>query len=227
MKATFPLFAIGALLASSASAEVSEAAGDHFLIGFSARVEAPSAKVYVALSEVARWWSAEHTWSGTAANLSLKPEAGGCFCERWADGSAEHGRVVMAIKNEMLRLDAALGPLQESALDAVLTFSLKPMEDDTTRLDVDYRVNGSSASGLDRIAPVVDNVLAAQIDRLLRYIDTGKADEPPADEVKEPPSRRAARAELIEEWSRQAAAAQAADDDAEAKPGKSATPPKP
>src|SRR5690606_4144152 len=127
------------------------------------------------------------------------------------------------IKNEMLRLDAALGPLQESALDAVLTFSLKPMEDDTTRLDVDYRVNGSSASGLDRIAPVVDNVLAAQIDRLLRYIDTGKADEPPADEVKEPPSRRAARAELIEEWSRQAAAAQAADDDAEAKPGKSAT----
>ena len=103
MKAMLLLCVLGGFIACSARAEVSEAAADHFLIGFSARVEAPPAKVYVALGEVARWWSAEHTWSGTAANLSLKAEAGGCFCERWAGGSAEHGRVVMALKNELLR----------------------------------------------------------------------------------------------------------------------------
>ncbi|HQZ63390.1 MAG TPA: SRPBCC family protein, partial [Dokdonella sp.] len=197
MKAKLLLFAMLGLMPAMASAEVTESTADHFLIVFSARVEAPPAKVYVALGEVARWWSAEHTWSGTAANLSLKAEAGSCFCERWAAGSAEHGRVVMALKNELLRLDAALGPLQERAVNGVLSFSLQPM-DEATRLDVDYRVNASSGSGLEQVAPAVDNVLAMQIDRLLRYIDTGSADEGPAAEAEEsaePPSRRAARAE--------------------------------
>ena len=230
MKAMLLLCALGGLMACNARAEVSEAAADHFLIGFSARVEAPPAKVYAALAEVARWWSAEHTWSGQAANLSLKAEAGGCFCERWAAGSVEHGRVVMALKNELLRLDAALGPLQERALNGVLSFSLQPMDDGATRLDVDYRVNASSGGGLEKIAPAVDNVLATQIDRLLRYIDTGSADEAPAAEAAEaaePPSRRAARAELIEEWSRQAAAARAAQGNEKPRSDKPATPPKP
>ena len=227
MKAMLLLCALGGLMACNARAEVSEAANDHFLIEFSARVEAPPAKVYVALGEVARWWSAEHTWSGTAANLSLKAEAGGCFCERWAGGSVEHGRVVMALKNGLLRLDAALGPLQERAVTGVLSFSLQPMDDEATRLDIDYRVNASSGSGLGQIAPAVDNVLAMQIDRLLRYIDTGKADEAPAAEAEgpaEPPSRRAARAELIEEWSRQAAATRAAKGNEKPQPD---NPPKP
>ena len=230
MKAMLLLCVLGGFIACSARAEVSEAAADHFLIGFSARVEAPPAKVYVALGEVARWWSAEHTWSGTAANLSLKAEAGGCFCERWAGGSAEHGRVVMALKNELLRLDAALGPLQERAVTGVLSFSLQAMDDEATRLDVDYRVNAASGSGLEQIAPAVDNVLAMQIDRLLRYIDTGSADEAPAAEAAgsvEPPSRRAARAELIEEWSRQAAATRAAKGNEETRSDKPAKPPKP
>ncbi len=226
MKSAIFLLVFGCLLMPQANAELSETGVDHFLIGFSARVEAPPAKVYVAISEVARWWSAEHTWSGESANLSLKPQAGGCFCEHWVDGSAEHGRVIMAVKNELLRLDAALGPLQENAVNGVLTFRLKPTDDDTTELDVDYRVNGSSASGLDQVAPAVDAVLAMQIDRLLRYIDTGKADAPPGDEANEPASRRAARAELIEQWSKQAAAAQAAKGGEMAKPVKPAPPQK-
>ncbi len=224
MKSAILLLAIGCLFAFDANAEVGETGADHFLIGFSAHVEAPPAKVYVAISEVARWWSAEHTWSGESANLSLKVEAGGCFCERWATGSAEHGRVIVAVKNELLRLDAALGPLQEYAVNGVLTFTLKPTDKDTTELDVDYLVNGSRASALDQSAPAVDAVLALQIDRLLRYIDTGKADEPSADEPEEPRSRRAVRAQLIEEWSKQAADAQAAK--SKTKPAIPATPPK-
>lgn len=226
MKSAILLLAIGCLLVFDANAEVGEAGADHFLVGFSAHVEAPPAKVYVALSEVARWWSAEHTWSGESANLSLKAEAGGCFCERWAGGSAEHGRVVMAVKNELLRLDAALGPLQEYAVNGVLTFTLKPTDEDTTELDVDYRVNGSSASALDQLAPAVDAVLALQIDRLLRYVDTGKADAPPSDAPEEPKSQRAARAELIEEWSKQATDAQAAKGRTKPKPAKRSAPSK-
>jgi uncharacterized protein YndB with AHSA1/START domain len=194
------------LVSVKAGAEVVEKSADHFLIGFSAQVAAPPAKVYVAISEISHWWSAEHTWSGKAANLSLKVEAGGCFCERWAQGSVEHGRVIMAITDSLLRLDAALGPLQEYALSGVLNFQLKPADNDTTVLDVDYRVNGSSASGLDQFAPAVDGVLAAQIDRLLRYIDTG--DPEADDEEVVPKSTREARAALIEEWAKQAAGEQ-------------------
>lgn len=226
MKSAVLLIAMSCLLALDANAEVREATADHFLIEFSAHVEAPPGKVYVALSEIARWWSAEHTWSGVSANLSLKPEAGGCFCERWATGSVEHGRVIMALKNEMLRLSASLGPLQEGALNGVLTFSLKPTDKDTSELDVAYRVNGSSVSTLDQIAPAVDGVLAVQLDRLLRYVDTGKADQPPTDEPDEPKSRRAAREQLIEEWSKEAAAAQAAKAETTLEPAEPAPPPK-
>ena len=209
MRSAIFTFALGLLFALHANAEVVDSTADHFLIGFSAQVEAPPVKVYVAITDVARWWSDEHTWSGKAANLSLKPEAGGCFCERWANASAEHGRVIMAVKNEMLRIEAALGPLQEFALKGVLTFKLQAADNDTTRLDVDYRVNGSSTSGLDRLAPTVDGVLAEQVDRLLRTIDTGSPVEVAETESEEPLSKRAARAELIEQWARQAAAEKA------------------
>ena len=206
VKSVICAFALGLMIALDASAEVAESSTDHVLIGFSANVEAPPVKVYVAITDVARWWSDEQTWSGKAANLSLKPEAGGCFCERWANGSAEHGRVVMAIKNETLRLDTALGPLQELPLKGVLTFKLQAADNDTTRLDVDYRVNGSSTSRLDQLAPTVDGVLAEQVDRLLRTIDTGNPDDVVETESDEPQSKRAARAEMIEQWARQAAA---------------------
>ncbi len=209
MKSAICAIALGLLLSLNAKAEVAESSADHFLIEFSAQLEAPPVKAYVAITDVARWWSAEHTWSGKAGNLSLKAEAGGCFCEHWANGSAEHGRVIMAIKNEMLRLDTALGPLQEYALNGVLTFKLQAADDDTTRLDVDYRVNGASSSGLDQFAPAVDAVLALQIDRLLRTIDTGNPEAVEAPSEAEPPSRRGARAELIEQWAKQAAAEQA------------------
>ena len=209
---TAPFLATALLgLAVTARAEVQEATADHFVLGFSADVAASPAKTYAAIGLVQHWWNAEHTWSGDAANLSLKPEAGGCFCERWKDGSTEHGRVIMARRNELLRLDSALGPLQERALNGVLSFQLGAGENGTTQLNVDYRVNGSSASGLDKLAAAVDQVLGMQVDRLLRYIDTGNPEPDVAADAGEPPSRRQARAELLEQWARQAAAEQAKD----------------
>ena len=41
------------------------------------------------------WWDPSHTWSGSAKNLTFEPKAGGCFCEKLADGgSVQHGRVI-------------------------------------------------------------------------------------------------------------------------------------
>ncbi|MEZ5460317.1 hypothetical protein [Dokdonella sp.] len=188
-----------------AMAEVKEASADHFHLAFTATIAASPTKVYALLPHVEKWWSAEHTWSGDAAHLSLKPEAGGCFCERWQGNSVEHGRVIMALKDQTLRLDSALGPLQEFALKGILDFGLTEMENGATEMLVDYRVNGSDASGLDQFAPAVDEVLGMQLERLLRYIDTGNPEAPVVAEPEEAPSKKEARAELIEEWAEEAA----------------------
>jgi uncharacterized protein YndB with AHSA1/START domain len=171
-------FVCGGLLLAAAlpiHAEVKSAAADGFVILYARRVDAPPAKVYAALPAIDRWWNPEHSYSGNAANLTLKAEAGGCFCERWEDGAVEHGRVVLAMRNQLLRLQAALGPLQGRAVNGVLTFQLKPdaPSGKATLLTLTYTVNGASASALDQSAPAVDRVLGEQFSRLARYIETG------------------------------------------------------
>jgi uncharacterized protein YndB with AHSA1/START domain len=216
--------------AGIAHAEVSQSAADGFLIVISNPVGATPAKTYAALIQPQHWWNGEHTWSGEAANLSLKPEAGGCFCEHWAEGSAEHGRVVMALPGKLLRLDAALGPLQEFALTGALSFWIKTDEDGATQLNVEYRVNGAGASGLDAFAPKVDEVLSMQVARLVRYIDSGDP-EPPPPPPTDAQANASARAAMLGEWARDAAAAQKAKPKegniATPKPPEPAAPPRP
>jgi uncharacterized protein YndB with AHSA1/START domain len=160
-------------LATVAQAEVKEANPDHLLIQDQRTVHASPDTLYAKLIDVSRWWNGEHTYSGDAAHLSLQAEAGGCFCERWSNQSVAHGRVVWAAPGHLLRLDTALGPLQNMAVQGVMTFTLKPAPDGTA-LQFEYRVNGSSASGLDKIAPAVNGVLMDQLQRLQRYAEAGK-----------------------------------------------------
>ncbi|MEO8485906.1 MAG: ATPase [Betaproteobacteria bacterium] len=160
-------------LAGTAHAEVKNAAPDAFQLLFTERVAAAPSAVYAALGQVDRWWSGEHTYSGDAANLSIAMQPGGCFCERWPNGAVEHGRVVMLMRDQVVRLDAALGPLQNKAVSGVLTFVLKP-EEGATSVTVGYRVNGTVASALDKDAVAVDGVLGTQLQRLKRYLETGK-----------------------------------------------------
>ena len=166
--------------AEPAVAEVRSATSDSFVIVHSRRVNAAPAQVYALLPAVDRWWSSEHTYSGNAANLSLKAEAGSCFCERWNDGSVEHGRVIMVIRDQLLRMQTALGPLQSRAVTGVLTIQLKPEDagKNATLLTLTYAVNGAGASALDKAAPAVNDVLAEQFARLTRLIETGNATAP-------------------------------------------------
>ena len=48
-------------------------------------------------------------------------------------------------------------------------------KDGRTTLTQTYDVGGYMAGGLDKIAPVVDQVLGEQFDRLKIYVETGKA----------------------------------------------------
>jgi uncharacterized protein YndB with AHSA1/START domain len=164
----------------AARGEVKQSAPDGLLVAHVVEVKRAPAEVFAALGRVGEWWNGEHSWSHEAKNLSLELRAGGCFCERWATGSAEHGRVVQVREGELLRLAAMLGPLQELAATGALTFALAPLDGGRTRLTVSYRVNGDSASGFDRLAPIVDGVIGEQVGRLVRFVETGKPEAPPA-----------------------------------------------
>ena len=150
-----------ALVPLCAGAEVKFAAADGFLIEHRFTIAAPAAKVWESLQHPERWWPADHTWSGKRENLSLVADAGGCFCERWEGGIVEHGRVVAVFPEKMLRLDAALGPLQEMGVTGVITFALEE-KDGATTLVATHRVSGDAAHKLDQLAPIVDQVNALQ-----------------------------------------------------------------
>lgn len=162
-------------LASETRAEVVDAQPNGFQVKRTAVLDAPADKVYVALSQPSQWWNKDHTWSGSSANLSLAPMAGGCFCEKLPNGgSVMHMTVVYAQPGQGLRLSGALGPLQMSGATGHLAWTLAEKDGKTT-LTQTYDVGGYMTGGLDKIAPVVDQVLSEQFDRLKVYVETGKA----------------------------------------------------
>ena len=67
----------------------------------------------------------------------------------------------MVMPGKMLRLDAALGPLQEMAITGVITVSLDE-KDGTTTAVVTHRVSGDPSHKLDALAPIVDRVNGQQ-----------------------------------------------------------------
>lgn len=150
-----------AALPCAAVAEVKSASADGFLIEHRFTIAAPAAKTWESLLHPERWWPADHTWSGKRENLSLAADIGGCFCERWDGNSVEHGRVILVMPGKLLRLDAALGPLQEMAISGVITVSLEE-KDGTTIAVVTHRVSGDPSHKLDALAPIVDQVNGQQ-----------------------------------------------------------------
>lgn len=155
-----------------AFADVKLVSDQGFVSSESVTVRATPEAVYRTLGQPATWWSSKHTWSGDARNLSLKLKAGGCFCERLPKekGSVEHGHVIFARPAKMLRLRAALGPLQAEPVSATLTWSLKPVPGGTEIVQ-DYAVSGMTKEGAATFAPAVDAVLSEQLERLARRID--------------------------------------------------------
>jgi uncharacterized protein YndB with AHSA1/START domain len=156
-----PLAILLLLSPTLAGAELKQSAADGAFIEHRFQIAATPAVAWQTLVHPERWWPADHTWSGAATNLSLAPEAGGCFCERWDGGSAEHARVAMARPGELLRMRGSLGPLQEMALTGVLTVALAAKGDGTEAV-VTYRLSGDASHKLDGFVAVVDQVIGLQ-----------------------------------------------------------------
>jgi len=167
------VLAVAAAFSTGLAAEVKETSATLFLIERQVHTATAPSATYAALTGVGKWWDPEHTWSGASKNLSLDARAGGCFCEKLAGGgSVSHGRVIWAQPGKMLRIEGALGPLQDMAVAGVLSFRLEP-EGSGTRLTMTYRVAGNFTMDSAKLAPLVDAVLGLQFERLRAFADTG------------------------------------------------------
>lgn len=196
-----PLF----LAAAPLRAEVVSSAETGFVIRQAADVTASPDEAWSQLLGPAGWWSGKHTYSGDAANLSIDPRAGGCFCEvlpsavspRAAPrGSVEHMRVVYAENRRVLRMTGGLGPLQSEAVQGTLTIALKPI-DGGTRIMWEYVVGGFMRQKFDAMAPMVDGVLGEQLSRLAAKLGAKPgAPRPEADARSAPETKPAVPAPL-------------------------------
>jgi len=161
--------------ASPAVAEVIQSEDNHFVTRDEALVETDPKATWLALISPSRWWSSEHTWTGDSSNLSLMPQASGCFCETipeiededriTLEGSAEHMRVVQAHPERALRMIGALGPLQSEPVTGVLMIALSAVENGT-RIVWEYNVGGQTRYNTAEIAIAVDGVMSLQLGRL-------------------------------------------------------------
>ena len=124
---------------------------------------------FQAFANLPAWWNPEHSYSGDAKNLSLSLIPGGCFCERFPKGGGiEHMRVTYVDPGKRLLMTGALGPLLYEATAGVLDVSVKSTAGGS-QLTLDYRAAGFANGGADKLAPIVDAVLADQVRRYRKY----------------------------------------------------------
>lgn len=166
--------ALVALVAGPARAEVVDAGTSGFSIRIATAVNAPADAVYRTLTQsVGSWWSSEHTYSGSATNLSIDASPGGCFCEKLPTGGVRHMTVTHVIAPNTLVLNGGLGPLGTMAVAGAMEWTLTS-RGSRTELQVTYSVGGYAPNGFMTLAPVVDRVLAEQVQRLRTFVETGR-----------------------------------------------------
>lgn len=171
------LAALALVPAAPVAAEVTGEGPDSFVSRHEVVVTASPKEVWLTLISPATWWTKEHTWSGDAANLTLTPQAGGCFCEKipevdepgrfTLEGSVEHMRVVQAYPERALRMQGALGPLQSEPVTGILTIVISQVEQGT-RIVWEYNVGGPMRYEVPVIARAVDGVMGLQIKSLAK-----------------------------------------------------------
>ena len=192
---TFLATAVLAGFAAPAAAEVIAQDERGFVTRASSEVAATPTATWLALIAPGRWWSSSHSWSGDAANMTLMPQAGGCFCEKipgneisgnvTLDGSSRHMEVVQAVPPRVLRMRGGLGPLQSEPVDGVLTITLQPV-DGGTKIVWEYVVGGYFRFEVPVIARAVDGVMDEQLGGLTKFLGPLVQPEPEPEPELEP-----------------------------------------
>lgn len=168
-------FAIGfALLiaATPAAAEVVSADAHDFEVRETVPLVVKPDIAFAAFGELPAWWDPKHSYSGDSHNLSLNLVPGGCFCERLDGGGVEHMRVTYVdLPGQHIVLTGALGPLLYEAVTGVMDIQVRRIAGGA-QLILDYRVAGFANGNADKLAAVVDGVLAEQMKRYRAYATT-------------------------------------------------------
>jgi uncharacterized protein YndB with AHSA1/START domain len=166
---------LGLVLAASAApaaAEVKSVEANGFAVRSVATIAAAPEAVWAALVKPGGWWDSAHTYSGDAANMTIEPVPGGCFCESVpkAKGAVEHGRIIQAMPGALLRFSGGLGPLQSEGVAATMTWELKASATGT-EISQTYVAGGYIQGGTKALAPLVDQVLGHQLVRLKAFVE--------------------------------------------------------
>lgn len=169
--------ATASLTAVPARAEVAASTAAGFVVEGRLEVSGASPEdLWATFVHPEAWWNGSHSWSGNAANLSLEPVAGGCFCESIPGarhGSVEHMRVVQVRPGNSIVLRGSLGPLQAQAVTGILTVTMEQTPGTSfTWLDWRYAVGGYSEIPFTDLASAVDGVIAEQMTRLVTAFTT-------------------------------------------------------
>ena len=166
--------AVLVLSAGAASGEVASRSEHAFTLTYERVVPASPEAVLEAIGRPAAWWSDAHTYSGSAANITVDLRPGGCWCEAWSGGEVKHAEAVLVWPEQrMVRFDAPFGPLREIGADAVLTVSWADSTDGAARvLKWTFVVTGPGAGAM---ADPVDGVMAEQFGRLADHLSAGPA----------------------------------------------------
>ncbi|WP_209347974.1 SRPBCC family protein [Pontixanthobacter sp. CEM42] len=186
-KFSMVLAGLAAAVALPAQAKVVELEESAFVTRDTKVVSADLREAWLALTQPGSWWNSAHTFSGDSENMMLTPQAGGCFCERIPEndtaktvglaGSVKHMSVILAMPDQALRMEGALGPLQSEPVTAILTVTLAKAGDGT-RITFEYAVGGYMRFEVPGIAQAVDGVMSQQLGGLAELL--GEIEDPDA-----------------------------------------------
>ena len=165
----FLALALALAVPAPATAGVVSADARGFEVSNSVDLGVPAARAYAAFGKLGSWWSDDHTYSGKAANLRLTLAPGGCFCEVLpGGGGVEHLRVVMVRPDERIVMTGLLGPVLYEGAGGVMDVKFERIAGGT-RVTMSYRAAGFVKGNGDKLAPVVDKVLAEQMERFRAF----------------------------------------------------------
>jgi hypothetical protein len=164
------LAALAILLASApATAEVVSASPNGFEVRETVNLVVKPEVAFASFGNIGAWWNPEHTYSGKSENLRLDLTPGGCFCERFPKGGGiEHLHVAYVEPGKRVIMTGSLGPLLYEATSGVMDVQVKPTAAGS-QLTLNYRAAGFAKGGAEKLAPLVDQVLAEQIKRLRAF----------------------------------------------------------
>jgi hypothetical protein len=170
------LLCILSVLVIGVRAEVTDSAENGFTTVHEVVIDATRGETWAAaIDEIGKWWSDDHTITGSADNMSIQAKPQGCFCESLGDGGGVvHLTVTFVNPGTLLRLTGGLGPLGLMGVDGNMTWEFFDHEDGT-QVKFVYVVGGYRPGGLGAIALPVDYVIGEALQRLKAHIETGDA----------------------------------------------------